>query len=297
MLDPGEEGVDCGGDCPACPTEPCPGTNLCLTPPGNGWSEPVALLDDGSGCAGDFPTAVGNLVHDGLSAPDATCQCNCAAPNVTCPANVQSIHYPVDDCANNPVAPVNVAPNTCVAKGSGSNAFKLAAPTATCAQGQVGETIPPYTWGEDVQACGGVQQAGLCPNATDICVPTPSAPFKATVCVGKIGDQACPAGFPTQHVYFGDVDDQRDCPSNCSCTASGSLCRVAGNVFAPSNACFGDNDGFTVDSGDQDCELYGGATSALIGAITKISDGVCSPGNADPSGTATPTEPYTLCCL
>jgi hypothetical protein len=271
-----------------------------VPPPGGGWSEPVAIASESVGCGAEFPRAVGAVIRDGLSAAAATCGCTCGAPNVACADMVQVVQYPVVNCANNPGNVTTASPNSCVPKSGGSTTsqgFQLAPPTASCAAGQVDETIPPATWSTSLVACGGVQQAGFCENAADTCVPTPTAPFQAGICVAQVGNHTCPAAFPDKTVYFAGIDDDRDCPASCSCTASGSSCQSIVFQFAPSSACFGDNEPLTLSSGAQVCAITGGITSALADDITKVSDGVCAPGTATPSGSASPSDPVTICCM
>ena len=80
------------------------------------------------------------------------------------------------------------------------------------------------SWQTAAAGCGGVHAAG-CTNGKK-CMPKGMVPFNYTACIGKAGDQTCPAPFTKKHTYYTDFDDTRGCTKcNCESPTGGTICR------------------------------------------------------------------------
>jgi hypothetical protein len=125
-------------------------------------------------------------------------------------------------------------------------------------------------------------------------VPQPAGSFATTLCVEQVGDAPCPStDYINKTLFYQSVDDLRGC-STCTCTPSGASCaKAAVNTYTTSNGSCGGmpityNAPFTCDpiSADHD----------VMYTVTPTA-GTCTANPVTPSGTATPTEPITVCCL
>lgn len=168
----------------------------------------------------------------------------------------------------------------------------------TCLEGGGEPTggIPTFTNAR--KACETVDLGGC--EGTDRCVARFAAPFEERVCIGKVGDVVCPAGFPDRTVSYGDVSDTRTC-SDCSCsTATGGTCKLTVSLFTDAACNTPVGMMTTVESG-QCTNLTGNPTIAgRSAAVTQApSGGGCAvvPGGGVASGAVAPTDPTTFCCL
>jgi hypothetical protein len=146
-------------------------------------------------------------------------------------------------------------------------------------------------------ACIG-QAAGAC-AAGFLCAPPPATGFR--VCVAQQGDDDCPGSpYSEKHLAFVGVDDARSC-SPCTCGApSGGKCTATISIY-PDDACaLAVTDVLTIDS-----SMPEWCTNVPPGAplLSKSASppayvpGSCQPAGGVPSGSATPTNPTTFCCV
>jgi hypothetical protein len=296
IQDPGEGGVDCGGPCPPCVVQ-CPqGTHVCAPPPDASWVGPVALVEDATGCAGDFPAELVTL-RGNLTVGVSGCDCNCGVPTVTCSKSMKAIGYSGANCTN-PEGQATILENECYNQVlSDTHAVSLTAANASCANGTVTENLPAPVWGTQKAACGGFGEAGTCANADEVCVPAPAAPFDVgQICVYRTGSFGCPAGYPNVISAFGNFKDDRDCPNSCTCSDSGSTCKVTVVPYDNTN-CVTALASKTVVSGNQTCVMTPPAQSMRPGVVTVQNQGTCMEGPANLTGTVEPIDPITVCCM
>jgi hypothetical protein len=162
-------------------------------------------------------------------------------------------------------------------------------------------TIPPVSWSTLGQACGGATAGTGCSSSSESCMPVPQSPFHSGLCIMQAGNVSCTGQFSEQHLFYGGSMDTRTC-STCTCGApSGGTCTATVEVYATMG---GTNCGGTPlatlhpTTQSTDCaNLTGnpevGSKKASFSAVT---GGTCA-GTAQPSGTATPTNPTTFCCI
>jgi hypothetical protein len=188
---------------------------------------------------------------------------------------------------------------TCV--GSPCNASVTAAGTivtgGSCnATGGV-PNKPPATFTVHGKACRVTRQGKGCPTG-EVCLPKPQGNFEPRVCIGKTGDEACPAPFVTKSLLYDDFDDTRGC-TGCSCGApSGGSCELTIHLHsdaAPSCS----TEVVSVPTGG--CANIPG-NQAIRGRSYEVaqapSGATCSPTQTStPIGMVVETGPTTFCCL
>lgn len=162
--------------------------------------------------------------------------------------------------------------------------------------GVINKTSP--TWQTASNACGGIPALAGC-DADKKCMPRSKSPYFAGICIGKAGDQACPAPFNQKHVYYKSFLDDRSCAA-CGCQSpSGGLCTV--ELTLSTDAACG-TDVVTFNAGT--CQdLAGNPTiSGRAGVVTQApTGGSCPPtsvtsaklGDVIPSAASA----TTFCCL
>lgn len=295
IQDPGEGGVDCGGPCPPCET-PCPGTHTCAPQVPVDWTGPVALTDVASGCGADFPKEEVTL-RSNLMVPAGSCDCNCGVPAVVCNDSMNAVGYSGANCTTGE-GQEGINENECYNQlQSYTHAVTLPNAAATCAKGTVTDNLPAPTWGSEKVSCGGFGEAGVCPGNGELCVPPTAAPFDAgQVCIVRAGTHGCPAGYPNLNAVNGNFQDDRDCPATCSCTATGSTCSVTVNTYSSAN-CVGLTGSKKVTSGSSTCVITGAINSMKPGVVSVNNAGTCQEGTATMTGTVTPVDPITVCCM
>ena len=218
-----------------------------------GWSGPLALYA-GAGPApdcltsGGYPTVKQNA-NSGLNPGSASCPtCTCdGTTGVGCEASI--ILMTDGTCAGGPCwggeagllqcgsAPFNnitvpnglacsLLPTLISSNGAGAKGAWMGPLTSTggvCAPKSTGsKTIPTPTWNQTIRACGDGPTTGKgC--GTGKCMPRPAGGFGNSVCIHRVGDQACPAPFSTKTLAHLNYSDARDC-SACACDPPNPLC-------------------------------------------------------------------------
>ena len=267
-------------------------THACVTPPGGGWSEPFAHVAASQGCQGPFATELG-ILRNNLSVPASSCDCSCGSPTGSCSSTIDvETHTDSQSCNSFDGGGTFTAPDC---RNVGSYSRNILAPeiVATCASGSVASNLSTPTWGVDRVACGAA--AGLpCADAADSCVPQPQSPFSNDICVMRSGNVSCPSGFPNRTLYYEDYDETRSCPSSCTCTQSGGYCEILVTGYEGSN-CIGADQSTTV-THDR-CIPYAQFDSYKVETPTVGSNGFCTPTNPSVSGSASESDPVTVCCL
>ena len=134
-------------------------------------------------------------------------------------------------------------------------------------------------------------------------MPKPVAPFNFTACIGKAGDQTCPAPFTKKHLYYTDFDDTRGC-STCNCDKPvGGLCDVTINFYSTAS-CTG-TPVVSVVAGQSSCAnlpMTNPTIAGRSGMVTAPPSGAsCSPISASSSVTgvvaARASTETTFCCF
>jgi hypothetical protein len=272
----------------------CPG--VCVSIP-QGWTLVEGSFGStvsGSSCSAFFAGGR-TLVHDTLSAPQATCSCSCDGPTgATCEIEVA--------CATGACGTwqgqTSLQAGSCIEVtslcGASTDALSDADGTlttqGTCAA-QPKETITPATWGDTATLCQPSGQLPAC-GAASSCAPPPDSGF--ALCIQASGALTCPSGWSDSHLEYGGVSDFRGC-STCSCGApTGGTCggEDAINYWAaPGCPATTPTGSFATNSS---CVSTVGMVSIEYSAVP--TGGACTPSPVSPTGSASPTGPVTVCC-
>jgi hypothetical protein len=156
------------------------------------------------------------------------------------------------------------------------------------------------SWQTAAAGCGGVHAAG-CTNGKK-CMPKGMVPFNYTACIGKAGDQTCPAPFTKKHTYYTDFDDTRSC-TKCNCDSpTGGTCDITVSFYGTAN-CSGSVIG-TILAGASTCvDLTGNPTVSGRGAQISVAPMGASCSPVDQSSTVTgsvvarASTETTFCCF
>lgn len=261
---------------------------VCLSIPAD-WDGPMVLADGAEECGDLYSTDEGQL-FSGLQGGDASCECNCGNPTVSCSESMNYIGYSGLNCVNGQ-GQVPIAENECENTFSASHAVSLGSATTTCGDGAVVADIDEPTWGETVRLCAADELGGMCDDGG--CFPDPSG----AVCISREGDHDCPAGFDDKTSLYSGYDDGRECPDSCSCTGGGGSCTVSVTGYASTN-CSSPSGAKSVDSGGNTCVATNSAAVKSIrpGNVSVKNGGTCTPGAAALGGSLDETGQTTVCC-
>lgn len=290
----------------------------CATLPAD-WTGPVALYigdpNAAPNCAGDYPT-IGASLHQTLSALPATCNaCNpCGAPTGTTCASPEINFFEAGNCGGNGLTFYNLPSTGCftadMSPGSGASIVPVSA-NATGFLGQGGacsasgggvQTLPQATWSDLARACafqtGGWLALGC--GTTDLCLPPAGREFGAGTCIFKTGDNPCPGTtFTTRHVLYSDFTDTRGCdPCGCD-VVTGVVCHGKVDIMDNPANCSNPTATITDFSGNQ-CVTVSNSQVKLINWTIDTGypqGGSCASIGGGPSGSATPINPTTFCCI
>lgn len=289
------------------PPPTCGGSFTCVPAVPTGWAGPVELYAGSSpapACTADFDS-----FYDGnaqLNAPAASCTCSCNAPTTQCTAPALSF-FATGVCSGVPSCYTTTLQNgVCTTiNDSASCPTTLGTPHMTAPASAIvsascmadpGKQITMATWGTYAQACfSATTVAQVDCQAGSVCAPKPSAPYGQTLCISQAGDFSCPAqGYTSKQLFYGGVDDSRDC-SACTCGGlSGASCAASFVAFLTSDGSCG---GGTGDSYAAPFTCNPVTQPADFRLTLTPQNGSCGANPVTSTGTATPTGPTTFCCL
>lgn len=170
----------------------------------------------------------------------------------------------------------------------------------TCAVSGGQATVDPLTFAVAAKACGGPTTGGGC-GATQACLPRPAGGFESGVCIGKVGDDACPSPFDVKFSFTDPADamDDRDC-APCGCDVpTGSSCQLSIQVYSDqtTSTC---NTNVTSFMAGQCTNVPGNPAifSKKLTVLQQPSGGSCgvTAGGGQPTGSVTLGQPTTICC-
>ena len=157
-------------------------------------------------------------------------------------------------------------------------------------------SVPPAVWSEQAWLCGSGQPGGGCAGE-QICAPEATA--GRMVCVYQDGDVTCPdeaQGYSIKHLVYLGIADDRDCePCGCS-DPEDIVCQGTTTLFKDPG-CLDSPDQWTVPHDGSTCVSINTVGSMIYHLDSGPTGGSCSPTGGQPSGTAEPTDPVTVCCL
>ena len=283
------------------PTDCPPGT--CAAPAPAGWTGPFQIYDGNPANAPTCPVAapiVALQANEDMNAPPAAqCSaCTCGgAVGATC-GKGQIAGSNGCSCAANEFAPAtycytNLALTACGVGGTSLDAVvkPAVADGGTCPPDGGAATRPAVTWQRTQLGCmNGRTAAGGC-SSGQICLPAPAAPFEHALCVAQDGDVGCPgAPYTAKRLLHKAMNDTRGC-SACACgAASGVTCPTTITTYSDQN-CITATGTLAVPG----CAAFATYTAITVDVDAAVG-GTCAPSGGAPTGTATPSQPVTVCC-
>ena len=255
--------------------------------------------------------------HTDLVAPNECEACTCEPPTGSCalPSSLTASTATCDNFNNGMPADYDApmpwdgqCDDTHETPPGAAHSLKIGALAMTengCVPGPpVAAKIVSSHWDTYARACAGKWEAG--PTSQSICTsndaPTP-ADFR--LCVIHEGDTTCPKDrgnmFTERHVFYGDVNDDRQC-SACSCgPPAGSICTATISIYKSGNSTCKNPASAQIPITSEtticvDIAPVGQALGSKSAGPTSYLPGTCAPIGGDASGSATKTDATTFCC-
>ena len=281
----------------------CVDGGRCVSPPAAGWQGPALVVTgpETPPCPDTFPDAV-RTVFSQLQAPPASCGCSCeVTPGASCAPYELTYFAPTDTECDSPLGSFEVdtiplfdcTPPIGIDSNQrwellGGDVLGSCEPTAS-------SEIEETTWAQTSVVCAGALES----CAAGICEPLTSR-GEGQLCLWAEGETACPAGseFSERSIHYSGFEENRSC-SECGCELTG---KCSGEVHL--NAQFGCSGTtglevyeMSVPGNDNDCSLL--TDSPIEGARAQSVSAVpsCLPSGGEPVGEASPTSPFTFCCI
>jgi hypothetical protein len=288
----------------------CPeATHECVEGAVAGWGGPAALyLGDAEAtppaCDGGYPEPGIDGFTD-LSVGSATCACGCGeAEGTTCAGSgLLQFHGTTATCDTASPSWWSLS-NSCTMLGGeifGNRYWRFDSSGLTvsgggCAISTV-EALPEPEFLTRILACGGATDAGGCADGEQ-CLPDPPPSFEGRPCIWKAGDVLCPSGsaYDQRSLFHTGYTDSRDC-SPCGCSApAGSCAGSFASLVDLANCGMGSvNLGDLPGSGE--CVLSAATPMTRGAVLNRVVVAACTSSGGVLSGTVTPGNPYTVCCL
>ena len=279
----------------------------------------VAPVVDGCSMAGCFAmpagfslvaygaTAKGVACPTGFTAPADTvegpsvaanaCTCGCSVTTQpSCPTGTLVGHFDGAGSGLCDSAGGDLANNGCGTDGylgpfDTGNEHKFKAPAATGGACSASANKDPNKLTYAAQ--GRVCQASTMPVCEGkVCPPAAAAPFG--VCIGAVGDVACPSGFSNKHLLGSSASFT--CGAGCTCGGVTATCKGKVNYFATGD-CSGAA-GMSVIVDDQCHSTDAMGASFLSHAYVPFGPSNVSCNKTGSSAASTPalSQPTTVCC-
>ena len=268
---------------------------VCVSPP-IGWSGPIVQREDGV-C--DLP-GYEEVALDGyrdVSAPAATCGCECSVANeASCDASL--VRYTSGTCAAvTDTFALHSGCNNIVDQTNGYFGLALTVSGGAC-EADASNDVAPVEILEELTLCGASEVSTSGCDTAEQCVPQHG---EETLCWWKEGDVDCVPtheGFlASRTVLFTEAPtDTRDC-SECSCSDPDTTCSDPGVLMVTANQSCGFSDfPSPVGVGPDDCEQYTPHSVHMTAEPSATTEcGVAEPST--PIGTVEPQGAVTVCCF
>lgn len=282
---------DCDGLSDCMDTD-CTTGFTCVPPLPNGWTWATYAQNSRPACATGYGSP--KDVNEGIVAAAATCGCACGTTNPTCTGGNLTIHAGSGGgCVNvtNQTGPASAGCHVLGASfGTNNQNISVAGPAPSGGSCTPNGTsmVPALTYQHQGRTCGYAGAAGAGCTMGNVCLPKAN-PFNA--CVSMTGMNACPNGFPVQHLVGSNVTDTRGC-SQCTCAFNAGTC--AGTAtFYTNNACANNPQTVAVDGA---CHGVANRTWTSYTYAPANAGVSCAPSAVNPNGAAAFSDLTTVCC-
>jgi len=233
-------------------------------------------------------------VNEGLNASDATCGCGCTTTQPSCTTGNLTILAGSNGMAcNNQANQTDPATTSCTAtnpnfatNNAGISVTGPAPSGGSCAANGT-KMVPAVTFAHNGRTCEYTgMTGGGCTNG-NVCAADPK-PFVA--CIAQKGMQACPTGWPVQHLVGSMVTDTRDC-SACTCQFNAGTCTGTATFYSDSQ-CQNNATNVAVDGA---CHAVTNRTYRGY-KYAPTTNASCTGSNSAPTGKAAFGDLETVCC-
>jgi hypothetical protein len=290
------------GDAGACKSK----ATVCVAAAPVTWTGPVEIYEGDPATAPKCPSPLLTDVSANISIASAspvTCSaCGCTPGTIACgDSTVEGLNLLCENCdAGTTTAMLGKCSNAALVCGMDyveGLIFEHPSATAPCTMtGGSVDVRPPVEWMSAVVGCKAASSAlkQIDCAAGEVCAPAPSPPFDSSLCVFQVGDVSCPgAPYSNRIVAYEGVDDARGCTA-CTCKVTPGTCTGTVNAFSDSDCKtpFGSSMGFG------GCvEVSGSSIYAEVLTADPPTTLACGTTGGQPTGTATPANPVTICCM
>ncbi|HZU83090.1 MAG TPA: hypothetical protein VE987_09250 [Polyangiaceae bacterium] len=305
-----------------CADPECQAGYTCAAPVPTGWSGPVEITQAASqgpaltACQTDAGYANPLALNQTLNQPpQAICgTCTCSASGQTCS---ESVNVDFDTNCNQSCSTVQTTSGACATlpscTGLGTSfSVKLPAPAVSagsCAPNVSPPTpvLPAVSWTTKAQVCsyvGPSDSPGGCSVVGSQCVHAPSGSYGTKVCVYSTAatpPTSCPAGYnaAAPSTFYEGTADTRGC-TGCTCSGpTGGSCSGSLSFFSTSvGGCNGTPAAMYTMNSLCSGNLSTAPAPGFVQANYTLTPGTCSvQSQPQPTGTAVPATPITVCCM
>ncbi len=266
-------------------------TSVCVPDVPSGWAWAVYDPDARPACSTGYATP--HDVEEGLDAGSAICVCGCTTNAPSCATGNLTITAGTNNTCNNITSQTGSAAAGCNSLNQFSTfgaSFSVTppAPSGGSCSPDASATLPPIGFAHQGRTCGlSGTPAGGC-DAGAVCVPDP-APF--AMCVSMAGSNACPAGFPTQHVIGTAWNDTRGC-GGCGCTFDAGACTGSASFYTNGGCTAGTS---TINANGTCSNINGNHTWRAY-TYTPATTASCAGTTASADGGVAFSDLTTVCC-
>ncbi len=253
----------CAGDCVVVPKD---------------WEGPVHR-QVGAPCSGLYGKELLAL-NNGLN--QSACElCSCTG---SCRTGVQL--YTLAGCTGSHVS-AEAADGACVSLKQAAALSMQVSPIPSCTPTNPNPNPLPITWNASIAVCGSDAITSCADGKT-------CAPNADSVCVYRSGNFPCPSGWPNKNVDYKGVDDTRGC-SNCTCAKNSGSCTVTGEMHSGSSCDSSSSASCTSKQGGSECCNVAASADKVRGKV-ESKNVVCAANGGQLNGSASPKDPYSVCC-
>jgi hypothetical protein len=275
-------------------------TGQCVAAP-RGWNGPVVVgyaTEGDASCEDDVYANAAVTGNIGLEAPDFTCGCSCSVSEEgACDPFSSLLLHEDADCGDAPqTIGLDLGCNNITDQDLGYFRWSIGASGGAC-EAAPSVVEQPLQYAESHVACAtNVVAEGVC-GGEDACVATPTS--DAPLCWWQEGDVDCPAELTggRQVIYTEPAIDTRGC-SSCECGEPEVTCDAPGVVVVQeNNSCSIVNPNpAPIGVAPGDCDTIGNARSVIWDVPGEPDTACAATAPSEPTGSAEPQGPVTVCC-
>lgn len=201
-------------------------TSQCVADLPSGWTFTIYDPDNRNACANGYGSPTD--VEEGIDAGPAACTCGCTTTNPDCHSGTLKITAGQGGTCTSVTNQTDLADAGCntltqfqTFNGNANASATAPAPVGGSCTPSGSQTLPAVGYAHQGRMCefeAGAPGGGC--GSGQVCIP---AAGTFGTCVSQAGSNACPAGYPTQHIIGSTITDTRACTA-CGCTFDAGSC-------------------------------------------------------------------------